>query len=165
MSAASAWGSLLCGDNEIITYREKEMGTCTLFPFEPNEQEIRMSSKRNGFGGTDQVFFICPACGDRRRYLYQVGNTFLCRGCARLNYRSQQESRGDMYYYHKGMDFAKNHLVPERIDAFSFTDWIPDRPRYQHQTTYRRFLVRFTKYQAQHADQQMQSLMRIMQRL
>lgn len=153
----------MCGNVEVPTYHEKEF--CALFPLTPNEQEIRLSEKRNGYGGA-QMFFLCPTCGKRVRFLYICrDHLFKCRVCAHLNYKCQQENRGDMYYYHKGMDFAKNHLVPERIDAFSFCDWTPDRPRYQHQTTYRRFLVRFTKYQAQHADQQMQSLMRIMQRL
>lgn len=160
MLSAETWGSFLCGNAEIQTYREKDF--CILFPLTPNEQEIRLSSKANGYGGA-QMFFLCPTCGKRVRFLYICrDHLFKCRVCARLNYQSQQQSRGDMYYFEKGVDFAKRHLVPEQVDGFSFTDWIPDRPRYQHETTYRRNLRRLAKYQERHTDQQMQSLMRIL---
>lgn len=70
-------------------------------PKEGWNQTIELSRKENGFGG-NQAFFLCPACGERRRYLYQLGAAFLCRKCAQLNYRSQQETRsGSMYFYDK----------------------------------------------------------------
>lgn len=163
MLSAETWGSFLCGNAEIQTYREKDF--CILFPLTPNEQEIRLSEKRNGYGGA-QMFFLCPTCGKRVRFLYICrDHLFKCRVCAHLNYKSQQQTRGDMFYYIKGMSFVEKHLVPAQVDGFSFTDWVPDRPRYQHETTYRRNLRRLAKYQEQHALREMQTLMRIMQRL
>lgn len=129
---------------------------------------IELSRKENGYGGY-QTFFLCPACSERRRYLYQVGATFLCRKCAQLNYMSQQETRsGSMYFYHKGCDLVDKHLDawPRfRPDGFSFCDWVPDRPRYMHQTTYRRYLRRFSKYQEQHQIREMADMMRILRLL
>lgn len=128
-------------------------------------QTIELSRKVNGLGGS-QTFFLCPACGERRRYLYRTGSVFLCRKCSRLNYRSQQETRSDsMYYYNKGMALAEKHfdrwpLV--RVDGFSFCRWMPDRPRYMHQTTYRRYLQRFTKYQRQHEKRLMEDMARLL---
>ena len=161
---SETWGTVLCGNVEVPAYRENDF--CVLFPLTPNEQEIRLSEKRNGYGGA-QMFFLCPTCGKRVRYLYFGGKDrlFKCRACCRLNYKSQQETRGDMFYFEKGVDFAKRHLVPAQVDGFSFTDWIPDRPRYQHQSTYRRNLRRLAKYQERHALREMETLMRIMQRL
>lgn len=124
-------------------------------------QILELSRKKNGFGG-NQAFFLCPACGERRRYLYLTGSTFLCRKCAQLNYKSQQETRSDsMYYYHKGMALVDKHLYtwPRfRPDGFSFCDWLPGRPRYMHGSTYRRHLLRFLRYRKKHEDRQLEEL-------
>lgn len=127
-------------------------------------QTLELSRKENGFGGS-QTFFLCPSCGRRVRYLYQVGAALLCRKCSMLNYRSQQETRSDsMYYYDKGMGLVEKHLEPPPflIDGFGFCRWIPDRPRYMHQTTYRRYLRRFAKYQDQHQRRQLEDMARLL---
>ena len=127
-------------------------------------QTIELSRKRNGFGG-NQAFFLCPACGERRRYLYLSGTTFLCRKCAKLNYKSQQETRSDcMYFYRKGMLLADRHLEPPPvfIDGFSFCAWVPDRPRYMHNGTYARYLRRFARYQDQHQRRQLKDMARLL---
>ena len=128
-------------------------------------RELELSRKENGFGG-NQAFFLCPACGERRRYLYQVGATFLCRKCSRLNYRSQQETRSDcMYYYDKGVALVEKHLDTwprVRPDGFSFCRWIPERPRYMHQTTYRRYLRRFAKYQDKHQRRELEDMAKLL---
>jgi hypothetical protein len=38
-----------------------------------------------------RYWFVCPACGGRRRYLYLV-QSWACRGCHRLVHRSTRES-------------------------------------------------------------------------
>lgn len=126
--------------------------------------ELELSRKENGFGGS-QAFFLCPACGKRVRYLYQVGTVLLCRKCSNLNYRSQQETRSDsMYYYGKGMDLVEKHLDTwPRVspDGFSFCGWIPERPRYMHQSTYKRYLRRFVRYQNRHQQRTQEDLARL----
>lgn len=128
-------------------------------------QTLELSRIASGFGGS-RAFWLCPACGGRVRYLYFTGAVFLCRKCARLNYRSQQETKSDcMYYYDKGMALVEKHLDcwPQmRPDGFSFCDWVPDRPRYMHQTTYRRYLARFLRYREKHSDRQMADMLRIL---
>ena len=127
-------------------------------------QTLELSRKENGFGG-NQVFFLCPGCGERRRFLYLTRAGFLCRKCSRLNYRSQQATRSDsMYYYDKGMALAEKHLEPPPfpVDGFGFCRWIPSRPRYMHQATYRRYLRRFAKYQEQHQRRQLEDMARIL---
>ncbi len=126
-------------------------------------QTVELSRKPNGYGGA-QTFFLCPACGARVRYLYLTGRVFLCRKCSKLNYRSQQETRsGSMYYYDKGMSLVDKHLDtwPRlRPDGFTFCTWIPERPRYMHQSTYWCYLHRFAKYQHQHYVRQIDDLSR-----
>ena len=70
-----------------------------------------------------------------------------------------------MYYYDKGVALVEKHLEawPEfRPDGFSFCRWVPDRPRYMHQTTYRRYLARFLRYRQKHADRQMTDMLRLL---
>ena len=128
-------------------------------------QTLELSRKANGYGGS-QAFFLCPACGERRRYLYLTGGVFLCRKCAQVNYKSQQETRSDsMYYYDKGMALVEKRLDRWpliRPDGFSFCAWIPERPRYMHEATYRRYLKRFTRYQRRHQKRQMEDMARIL---
>ena len=136
-----------------------------LYPKGGWSASLELSHKVNGYGGR-QTFFLCPACGIRARYLYQAGGTFLCRKCARLNYKSQQETRSDsMYYYDKGMALVEKHLEPPPrgwIDGFSFCGWVPERPRYMHQTTYGKYLRRFTKYQDKHQQRELEDLARLL---
>lgn len=128
-------------------------------------QTLELSRKENGFGGS-QAFFLCPACGERRRFLYLTRAGFLCRKCSRLNYRSQQETRSNsMYYYDKGVALVEKHLDTwprVRPDGFSFCDWVPERPRYMHKTTYRRYLRRFAKYQHHHQKRQLEDMARLL---
>lgn len=128
-------------------------------------QTVELSRIASGFGGS-RAFWLCPACGGRVRYLYFTGAIFLCRKCAGVNYKSQQETKSDcMYYYDKGMALVEKHLDrwPRiRPDGFSFCRWVPDRPRYMHQTTYRRYLARFLRYRQKHADRQMADMLRLL---
>ncbi|MDE6881003.1 MAG: hypothetical protein K2P20_06545 [Oscillospiraceae bacterium] len=162
---AQGWGNAFCGGKLIDTYHDPAYGECSLLlPGREEPVEIATSSKRNGFGGS-QAFFLCPACGGRARYLYQTGADFLCRKCAQLNYRSQQATRsGSMYFYRKGVALAEKHLGTWlHPDGFSFCGWLPERPRYMHQTTYRKYLARFLRYRKKHADRQMADMLKLLE--
>ena len=157
LALTNTWGGIFCNWKYLDIYQEKDF--CEIFP--PNGYKINLSHKRNGYGG-EQTFFLCPECGKRVRYLY-LTQGFLCRTCAKLNYRSQQQTRDSMTYYHKSMEYAKKHLSlpPADLDVFSFCAWIPDRPRGMHQTTYRKHLKRFLRYQRRHEARTLADLMRL----
>jgi len=159
------WGSVWCGSVLLDAYHDSDYGeSCLFLPGRSEPKEIGVDYKRNGFGGR-QTFFLCPACGERRRYLYQVGAAFLCRRCSRLNYKSQQATKSDStYYYHKGLDLVEKHLISwprVRPDELTFCAWIPKRPRYMHQTTYFRYLRRFARYQGKHLEREKRDLLRL----
>lgn len=166
LATTEGWSGILCGGKWLETLYTAWDDSCEMFPsWSPGGVEIDLSRKPNGYGG-QQLFFLCPACGRRVRYLYQVGAAFLCRKCSQLNYKSQQETRsGSMYYYEKGMKLVEDHLETwprASPDGFSFCGWIPDRPRYMHDTTYRRYLRRFAKYQDLHQRRQLEDMARIL---
>ncbi len=134
-------------------------------PKELWENVLALTRLSSGFGG-NRVFWLCPACGGRVRFLYQTGATFLCRKCAGLNYKSQQETKSDgMYYYRKGMALVEKrfaHWPLVRPDGFTFCNWMPDRPRYMHQTTYRRYLAQFLRYREKHSIRQIEDMQQIL---
>lgn len=50
-------------------------------------------SKVPGIDGRSiRLYFYCPYCGRRVRYLYDFRSHYVCRHCLRANYRIQQES-------------------------------------------------------------------------
>lgn len=128
-------------------------------------QTVELSRIASGFGGS-RAYWLCPACGARVRFLYFTGDIFLCRKCSRVNYQSQQENKSDcMRFYNKGVALVERHLDrwPRfRPDGFSFCDWVPDRPKGMHETTYLRYLARFLRYRKKHADRQMADMLRIL---
>lgn len=120
----------------------------------PLKEGLTIARLQNGFGIRGQTFWVCPACGKRRRYIYLKDKYFRCRSCAKLNYKRQQDNVDSMFWYRLGMEYAREHFAPPPyfIDGFTFSDWTPERPRYQHHTTYQKHLVRFRRYQLHHAE-------------
>ena len=70
-------------------------------------------------GKSVRMYFHCPYCGRRVRYLYRRQERYMCRNCAKLNYASQQKS---------GMDEMR--LKMERIveRELGYTWWFRDYP-------------------------------------
>lgn len=154
LALTQGWSWIMCGRKMIESCYVQGEETCDLLIGDALcPVEIRLSTKSNSYGG-EQLFFLCPSCGQRFRFLYLAGETFLCRKCSRLNYKSQQETSSEsMYYYHKGMELVDEHLQPcpfFRPDGFDFCRYLPDRPRYMHRTTYYRYLARFLRYRKRH---------------
>lgn len=113
------------------------------------ERTLELARVRSGFGGS-RVFWLCPVCGRRARFLYFKGQCFVCRECANLNYRSQQRTRDSLNHYRDGMRLAAEKLRWQPlidVAPMDFPYMTPDHPRYMHQSTYRRYLVRYRRYQ------------------
>lgn len=142
------------GPVELVDLRHPNEGLLVTLPLE---------RLKNGYGN-GQAFWLCPECGRRSRYLYLQNERFQCRKCAKLNYRSQQETKDSMRYYRKGMELVDKHLtrsgpVP---DGFEFPHFIPDRPKGMHQSTYRRYLLRFLRYREKHTSRLIRDIGRLL---
>ena len=102
-------------------------------------------------GKSTRLYFHCPYCGKRVRYLYRRQEHYMCRNCAKLNYASQQKS---------GMDEMR--LKMERIveKELGYTWWYKDypnacisdlwhipKPRYMRWKKYERLLKEFRQLQ------------------
>lgn len=59
---------------------------------ELHREVLKVSYSSNPYGG-ERMYFICPSCGRRVRYLCLTKKGFVCRRCGELNYRVQQSGR------------------------------------------------------------------------
>ena len=51
--------------------------------------DLILSSVPGIDGKSTRLYFHCPYCGKRVRYLYRRQEHYMCRNCAKLNYASQ----------------------------------------------------------------------------
>ena len=117
-------------------------------------ETILLSGKRNGYGGR-QIFFICPCCGKRVRYLYLKAG-FRCRECAKLNYRSSQRTRGEYDAYDRGKKYVHQHLdILWNPDLLDFPYAIPERPRWMHWNVYSKHIKKLEQFQHQFERRQL----------
>lgn len=127
-------------------YRAFFVGQCKLLPFSREGNEISLDGGKtvnldyvyNAAGRL--TFFFCPFCGQRVRFLYLPD--FKCRKCARLNYRSQQVTKGSL---------ADIRAIPVKLgldepELFDF-DYQLIRPRYMNRARFERLKRRFKKKQ------------------
>ncbi len=120
----------------------------------------------SGFGGS-RAFWVCPGCGSRVRYLYFKGKGFVCRECAKLNYRCQQRTRDSTNYARDGLRLAREKLgwvPPFPVAPIEFPYVSPDRPRYMHRSKYFRILARYRRYQAKYQQDSMKEMLSILRR-
>lgn len=135
-----AWESgnriMLTGDGGAVT-----------LAYQIGEERIReqvvLDYLPNHYGGA-RLFFLCPGCGRRVRFLYLRWGRFRCRHCGRLNYRSQQQNRDELEPYHKAVKLLRGKFkvseeqIPVPMDLPGF---LPPRPKGMHWSTYRRLLL------------------------
>lgn len=119
-----------------------------------------------GFGGS-RALWVCPCCGERARYLYYNGKGFLCRECAKLNYRSQQRTRDSLRHVEDGLKLAREKLhwePPAWVTPLDFPSLNPPCPRYMHQDTYQRHLARFRRYQEKYKRDSLREMLALLGR-
>ena len=125
---------------------------------------LELTRTPSGFGGSC-AYWLCPCCGKRVRFLYFKGRGFLCRGCAKLNYRCQQRTKDSTNYAQDGLKLARERLgwvPPFDICPAEFPYVTPDRPKGMHRTTYYRYLARYRRYQEKYRRESMAEMMAIL---
>lgn len=121
----------LTGESGIVTLDYRVDG-------KPVHERITLDHLPNRYGGA-RTFFLCPGCGRRVRYLYLRWGRFRCRSCGRLNYRSQQHTKGDMLPYYRAAKLLRKRfrVAPELIPVpMDLPGFIPPRPKGMHWETY-----------------------------
>ena len=114
---------------------------------ERGEIVCRFSFVKSGFGGRPRVFFRCPICGGRCRYLYlnpsNLGGYAACRKCARGNYPSQTVTRGLGQELIRIRSFLRDifNEACDDLSAEELTIYVPKKPRGMHHVTYYKSLA------------------------
>lgn len=127
---------------------------------------LELTRTPSGFGGSC-AYWLCPHCGRRARFLHFKGRGFVCRGCARLNYASQQRTHDSTDYAYDGFRLAREKLrwKPSfQVVPADFPYMTPERPKGMHQTTYRRYLARYRRYQEKYRRDTLRALTAILGR-
>ena len=137
-------------DSFEVRNRLFDVGGFRMLPFDFDGEHVLVD---DGISGGDYItvsfmenasgrypFFLCPKCGQRVRFLYIPG--FLCRECSRLNYRSQQTTKGS---------YEAVSAIPEKLDVEippkdCEEKYVLPRPRYMHKNRYERYKRRFEKH-------------------
>lgn len=164
----SAGDTMYLDCDHVVLYKGSEIKerVCLYHPLSNWSQEIRLTRIESGFGGT-RAYWLCPACGERFRYLYFKGRRFICRKCAELNYTSQQETKNSRRNVRKGLKVAEKHLDWWPVRAVSpaeFLAMFPQKPRGMHWSTYAKHIKRFMHYQEQYGDDWFRESMRALRR-
>ena len=118
------------------------------------QETIHFSGVPNTFGGDDRIYFICPQCGRRSRYLYLIPPRFKCRICAKLIYITQQSTDNEMLAARKIMRHVREKLRDTTVLPLqSLTYHVPSRPKGMHHATYDRLLAELTDLQSEYIKQ------------
>jgi len=81
--------------------------------------DLLLSSVSGIDGKSKRLYFHCPYCGRRVRYLYDYYKHYACRECAKLNYSCQQKNGMEE------MRFKMERIVEKKL---GYTYWWKDYP-------------------------------------
>jgi len=112
--------------------------------------DIHFSSVANNFGGS-RLYFICPSCNRRSRFLHMHQKHFKCRLCAGYGYKSQQftKSSADVISHRLNAFIKANFNDNDNLSSkTAYTSITPSRPKGMHRATYNRLLTRLQALQA-----------------
>ena len=141
--------------DKYIHYKEKvdirSGGTVIRYYPQSREMEIlenrafyplEVSRVKNIDGVSQRLYFYCPCCERRVRYLYRdsLEGTYQCRLCAGLNYRSQQVSGQERLL------MKMENIVEKKLGCYGWYHTckyicdlpIPPRPPYMRYAEYER---------------------------
>lgn len=119
-----------------------------------NYYPLKLSRVTNIDGDSQRLYFICPHCGQRVRYLYRKHDNgfYMCRKCAGLNYRSQQVS---------GMEEKRlrmERIVEKKLGGYGwYQDYdciadmpVPTKPPYMRWKEYEALVKEFKRLQSEY---------------
>ncbi len=151
------------------TYEDKGNGVSIVLSLDSMTYDgikVEFSFQHVGYGTHDRCFFLCPACGERFRYIYIIKHkgrrVSLSRNCAKLNYRSQQITHGteECAYRMKRLLRDKFH-VTEDLAPIDAQCYIPNRPRGMRKKTYIRLMEELERVQQEYYEAFIQGAARI----
>lgn len=126
------------------------------------KDRIKLCYLSNNYGG-QRMYFYCPRCGKRIRFLCATQRGFVCRWCGNLNYHVQQSSREDIL-----MDRIEKILRILEVDMTFLNKWERacfsdiEKPRYMRWEKYGRLMLRLLDAQREYREIQNKIISRIL---
>jgi hypothetical protein len=110
-------------------------------------QDVLFSTVQNNYGGSPRLYFTCPYCFGRARYIYLTDRhgrqqPFACVKCSNLNYTVTQQTKGEWLYVHKIEELLRTkYKVPYKdikapFDMIDYCFLPPPKPRYMRWANY-----------------------------
>lgn len=100
--------------------------------------EFDLEKQACRYGGF-RYWLKCPECGKRRRVLFLLDQSLICRDCSGVGYESQDYTKTDCaYYFHRAIRIA-TELDPsydEETQFFPARYYFPERPKYMRHEKY-----------------------------
>ena len=135
--------STLYKDKLVLEYFNKQGNQ----DWEHIHDTIYFSTEPNNYGG-NRLYFECPECSNRFRFLYHHWGCFICRQCSKLNYTIQQRSKGfDVSLCRMRHILYHKLRVKENLAPIDMKSYIPDKPKGMHYNTYNKHLIKLREVQ------------------
>lgn len=117
---------------------------------------LELSRVTNIDGRSQRVYFLCPCCDRRVRYLYMgFDGRYKCRTCSNLNYRSQQVSGMEE------MRLKMRRIVEDKLGCYGWqVDFdciadlpVPPKPAYMRWEKYNALRLELVTLQAEYYEE------------
>lgn len=145
--------------NDIIYHTKTRTAS---IDYDGTEYPLELSRVANIDGTTVRMYFLCPQCSKRVRFLYKKDDCYQCRKCANLNYASQQKSGSEKvihrmkYIVEKKLDYTYWRTC---CDMVYNLDYIP-KPPYMRWEKYSRLIAEYRRLVEEYWSCELKSLSR-----
>jgi hypothetical protein len=124
------------------------------------EYFLKLSIVENTNFKSKRMYFLCPECERRVRYLYLVGNAYICRKCAGLNYKSQQiNGQEEVMNKIKYLLEKKLQYRGDSAEHIADLSYIP-KPPYMKWRTYHRYMDEYRRLSEEYYDYELKMFCR-----
>lgn len=114
-------------------------------------EDIWLEQQEANYG--EKKFFLCPYCMGKRKHLYYVDESWKCRECGNLKYRSTVTYRNGMDHCDLKIDKILDKLKLEHNISYYTGDLIPYiKPKGMRWTTYSNLIEELRYWQCERAN-------------
>lgn len=113
-----------------------------------NSTRIDIKHQKTNYGV--KKFFECPICGRRRETLYRIKDSYICRTCGNLKYRSNNRYMSKMAKCEKHIFKVLRKLKCELSTKYFFIEnRYPPRPKYMKRDKYYKLIKELRHWQCE----------------
>ena len=150
----STIGFILYQDEVVLEYRTRQRDE----KWKEIEDTIHFLKVPNNYGG-NRLYFKCPYCWNRFRFLYMRWGYFRCRKCNDLNYGIQQGGKGFTVPVMRMERILDKLGVKENLAPIDMQCYVPNKPKGMHWKTYHKLVDKLEEAQDDYYCKSMKKMM------